>query len=312
MASAVGAAARGRSVIGGWLVADFAFGQDLVAALLREQHPDLADLPLRDVEGGWDNQLWRLGEDLAVRLPRTERAPALLSTEQTWLPVLAGRLPLPTPVPVRIGAPSARFPHTWTIARWVHGDPADLAPVTDLDAAEVLAGFLLALHEPAPPDAPQSLTRGVPLAGWHDDGLFEAVADRADLKGLEEVWAAAVAAPPWAGAPLWLHADLHPANTVTSHGMLTGVLDFGDMCSGDPATDLSAAWLLLPAGAASRFFTAYARADPATVRRARGWALLRAIGLVQIGVNGRLGLPEGKPTWEPAGHATLDRLLTVD
>src|SRR4051794_4582524 len=95
------------------------FGQGLVRGLLRDQHPDLADLELRDVDGGWGNQMWRLGTDLAVRLPRTGDAPALLETEQTWLPVLAGRLPLPTPVPVRIGRPSSRFEHTWTIARWV-------------------------------------------------------------------------------------------------------------------------------------------------------------------------------------------------
>ena len=115
------------------------FEQDLVRALLRDQHPDLADLELRDVSGGWDNQQWRLGEELAVRLPRTERAPALLHIEQTWLPMLGERLPLPTPTPVRIGKPSSLFEHTSTIARWVEGEPADHAPVTRVDAAEVLA-----------------------------------------------------------------------------------------------------------------------------------------------------------------------------
>src|SRR5674476_1346040 len=80
------------------------FGQDLVWALLRDQHPDLADLELRDVNGGWDNQQWRLGDELAVRLPRTERAPALLRTEQTWLPLLAKRLPLPTRTGVGVGS----------------------------------------------------------------------------------------------------------------------------------------------------------------------------------------------------------------
>ncbi|WP_222936790.1 phosphotransferase [Streptomonospora sp. PA3] len=98
--------------------------QHLVRALLRDQHPDLADLELRAVDGGWDNRQWRLGEELAVGLPRT---PALLRTEQMWLPVLAERLPLPTPAPVRIGEPSALFEHTWTIARWVEGDPHDHA-----------------------------------------------------------------------------------------------------------------------------------------------------------------------------------------
>ena len=288
------------------------FEQALVRALLRDQHPDLADLELRDVSGGWDNQQWRLGEELAVRLPRTERAPALLRTEQTWLPMLAERLPLPTPVPVRVGRPSSLFEHTWTIARWVEGEPADRAPITRVESAEILAGFLRALHHRAPADAPVNPPRGVPLAGLRQvDAWFEVIADHADADAARDVWDRAVAAPAWYGAPLWLHGDLHPANVVVRDGMLAGVIDFGDMCSGDPATDLSAAWILLPAGAASRFFDAYEQADEATITRARGWAVLRALNLIGIGQNGRLGLPGGKPTWEPAGYATLDRVLAA-
>lgn len=288
------------------------FEQELVRALLRDQHPDLADLELRDVSGGWDNQQWRLGEELAVRLPRTERAPALLHTEQTWLPMLAERLPLPTPTPVRVGKPSSLFEHTWTIARWVEGEPADRAPITRIEAAEILAGFLRALHHQAPADAPANPSRGIPLAGFQRvDGWFEVIADHADADAARAVWERALAAPAWQGAPLWLHGDLHPANVVVRDGMLAGVIDFGDMCAGDPATDLSAAWILLPAGAASRFFDAYAQADEATITRARGWAVLRALGLIGIGRNGRLGLPGGKPTWEPAGYATLERVLAA-
>jgi aminoglycoside phosphotransferase (APT) family kinase protein len=284
----------------------------LVRALLRDQHPDLADLRLRDVNGGWDNQQWRLGEDLAVRLPRTERAPALLHTEQTWLPVLAERLPLPTPTPVRVGRPSNLFDHTWTIARWVEGEPADHAPITRIEAAEVLAGFLRALHHQAPADAPVNALRGIPLDGLQQvDAWFDVIADYKDADDAREVWHRAVAAPAWQGAPLWLHGDLHPANVVVRDGMLAGVIDFGEMCSGDPATDLSAAWILLPAGAASRFFDAYEQADEATIARARGWAVLRALNLIAIGQNGRLGLPGGKPTWEPAGYATLERVLAA-
>ncbi|MBM9506419.1 aminoglycoside phosphotransferase family protein [Actinacidiphila acididurans] len=287
------------------------FEQDLVRALLRDQHPDLADLELRDVDGGWDNQQFRLGEDLAVRLPRTERAPALLHTEQTWLPVLAEHLPLPTPTPVRIGKPSNLFQHTWTIARWVEGSPADHAPITRIEAVETLAGFLRALHHQAPPDAPANPSRGIPLAGLPQaDGWFEVIADHADADAAWEVWEKAVAAPAWPGPPLWLHGDLHPANVVVQDGTLAGVIDFGEMCAGDPATDLSAAWILLPTGAATPFFDAYGHADEATLARARGWAVLRALTLIAIGRNGRLGLPGGKPTWEPAGYATLERALS--
>lgn len=285
------------------------FEQDLVRALLRDQHPDLAGLELRDVDGGWDNQQWRLGENLAVRMPRTDGAPALLEKEQTWLPVLAERLPLPTPIPVRVGKPSSLFEHTWTIVRWVEGEPADREPITRIEAAEVLAEFLGALHHPAPGGVPRHPSHRIPLAALKldIDSWSAVIPDHADAA--REVWEKAVAAPAWQGAPLWLHGDLHPANVVTRDGMLAGVIDFGAMCAGDPAGDLWAAWILLPAGAANQFFDAYGRADDATIARARGRAVLRALALIEIGRNGRLGLPGGKPTWEPAGYAALERIL---
>jgi aminoglycoside phosphotransferase (APT) family kinase protein len=134
----------------------------LVRALLHEQHPDLAGLGLREVAGGWDNRMWRLEEELAVRLPRTPRAPSLLRTEQQWLPYLAPSLPLPVPDPVRAREPSARFPKPWTVARWVDGEPADHTPISSPRAAGTLAGFLRALHRSAPGEAPANPDRGVP------------------------------------------------------------------------------------------------------------------------------------------------------
>jgi aminoglycoside phosphotransferase (APT) family kinase protein len=212
---------------------------------------------------------------------------------------------------VRVGEPSALFEHTWTIARWVDGEPADHAPITNADAAETLAGFLTALHQPAPEDVPANPTRGNPLAELRDSftGAMHILADDPNADAAREIWEKAVAAPTWQGAPTWLHGDLHPANVVVRDGTLAGVIDFGELSAADPAADLSAAWILLPAGTATRFFDAYQRADEATVARARGWAVLRALHLLSIGRNGRLGLPGGKPTWEPAGRAALERAL---
>ncbi|MFF5970045.1 aminoglycoside phosphotransferase family protein [Streptomyces sp. NPDC012769] len=285
---------------------------DLIRELLREQHPDLAELNIREVAGGWDNQQWRLGDELAVRMPRTERAPQLQRKERRWLPVLAPRLPLPVPNPVRIGEPSARFPKPWTVMTWVPGEPLDHTSISRGDhAADTLAGFLEALHVEAPADAPISEDRGDHPAKCTDgfDHFFHAVVPDDLADDVRAVWADAVAAPEWEGPPLWVHGDLHPANVVVSDGTLSGVIDFGDMFAGDPAWDLAAAWVILPAGAASRFFDVYAHADEGMIRRARGLATLKSLFLMLMGLNGDQGLPGGKPTWGPAGRAALERVL---
>lgn len=283
----------------------------LVRSLLHAQHPDLAGLSLRPVEGGWDNELWRLGDELAVRMPRTTRAPGLLRKEYEWLPLLAPGLPLPVPAPLRLGEPSALFPAVWTVARWVPGEPGDRTPITEgYRAADTLAGFLKALHRDAPAGAPANPMRAVPLTSLTHpfEEQFRAVASRVPVE-IRDVWEEVVSAPDREGPPVWVHGDLHPANIAVSDGTLTGVFDFGELCAGDPATDLAAAWLLLLSGSAARFFEAYADADEAMIRRARGWAVLRGLSLVGIGQAWERGLPGGKQTWGPAGRAALDRVL---
>jgi len=104
--------------------AEIDIGDDLVRRLLAEQHPDLAALPLTLVANGWDNAIFRLGGDLAVRLPRRELGADLVVNEQRWLPQLAPRLPLPVPVPLRIGLPNGDYPWNWTVVAWHDGDVA--------------------------------------------------------------------------------------------------------------------------------------------------------------------------------------------
>ncbi|MET7370812.1 aminoglycoside phosphotransferase family protein [Streptomyces sp. NPDC005566] len=289
---------------------------ELVRDLLHDQHPDLADRPVKLGARGWDNQVWRLGDDLAVRLPwATQSADELLRKEHAWLPVLAPRLPLQVPVPQRLGEPSDRFPRPWLVTTWVPGEPADRSPATrGADAAVTLANFLTALHQPAPDGAPSGRDRGSPLAETAEQfarGLVSAV-DLGLIRNpdaVRAVWEDAAAAPEWAGPALWLHGDLHPANILTTNGTFSGVIDFGDMFAGDPACDLAAAWVLLPDGAADHFHQAYRpHPDAATLRRARGWAVQRALSALHIADAGVRGRPGGKPTWGPPAHAALQRL----
>ncbi|MFF7074061.1 aminoglycoside phosphotransferase family protein [Streptomyces pseudovenezuelae] len=286
---------------------------DLVRNLLREQHPDLADLAIREVAGGWGNQMWRLGDELSVRMQRMDPTPEMQFKERRWLPVLAPRLPLPVPTPVRFGEPSERFPKHWTVMTWVPGEPLDHAPISRGDhAADTLAGFLRALHVEAPADAPIAADRGAHPKNCTDgfENFLQAVAlDRDIVADARAVWDEAVAAQAWDGPRVWVHGDLHPANVVVSDGTLSGIVDFGDMFAGDPAWDLAAAWVLLPAGTASRFLDMYARADEAAIKRARGLAAMKSLFLILMGQNGDRGLPGGKPHWGPVGRAALDRVL---
>jgi aminoglycoside phosphotransferase (APT) family kinase protein len=259
---------------------------DLVRTLLRQQHPDLADLSLRPASSGWDNVTLRLGDRLAVRVPRRLNAAGLVENEQVWLPVLAPRLGVDVPVPVRVGRPSADFPWAWSVVPWFTGRPAtSMPPARRRRLAVPLADVVARLHVPAPDDAPVNPVRGVPLAR-RDSAVQERLASGAvpEPDRVRRVWQHALAAPPWPGPPLWIHGDLHPANLIVGEqGDLRAVLDFGDVAAGDPATDLAAAWLAFEAGGRRRFrdrLAGHSGADADTWVRARGWALVMATAVL--------------------------------
>jgi aminoglycoside phosphotransferase (APT) family kinase protein len=276
----------------------------LVRALLREQCADLAGLPLVQVAAGWDNVIFRLGDDFTVRLPRRAVAATLVEHEQRWLPELATRLPLPIPAPVRAGRPGASFRWPWSVCRWLPGDiAARVAPGDASAAAAILGRFLAALHEDAPPDAPVNPYRGIPLE-QRTERVVEAteiLGDRINRREVLACWSELVTAQPWAKPPVWLHGDLHPANVLVDEGRVSAVIDFGDLTSGDPATDISLAWMLFPRDARRGFREAIGRVDDDTWARARGWAL--ALGLVYVANSA------DNPLFSDLGERVIDAAL---
>ncbi|MFB9074775.1 phosphotransferase [Citricoccus parietis] len=245
----------------------------------------------------------RLGERLALRLPRHAQAETLLDREAAWLPRLASQLAgLPSgtphhaipaiPTPVRTGVPRTGYPFRWAVVPWVEGTPAVHVPLEVRDAyAPNLAATLRGLHQPAPEDAPASAFRGIGLADIEDrfarrwDALAGGLGrERRDQ--LAEVWRRAVNAAPYAGPRVWLHGDPHPNNTVLA-GVGPGpmasspvLVDFGDLCAGDPASDLGSALLHFSPYGREAFMAAYDAGqvpDPALWARAQGWAVNYAL-----------------------------------
>jgi aminoglycoside phosphotransferase (APT) family kinase protein len=263
----------------------------LVRSLLAEQHPDLAALALTHVASGWDNEIFRLGEDRTVRLPRRWASAFLTLHEQRWLPELAVGLPLPVPVPERIGQPSEAlgYPWPWTVGPWFPGRPAEVDPPSDLDAAATTLGaFFAALHRPAPADAPENPYRAVPLPDRTERLLagLDDLGDEVDRAAVLDLWGTLVVAPAWSGPPLWLHGDAHPLNLLVNEGRLSAVIDFGDLTAGDPASDLSVAWMLFPPLQRRSFRRAAGAVDDDTWARARGWAV--ALGVALAGGDDRV------------------------
>lgn len=270
--------------------AEHPIDEALVRALLAEQHPDLAALPITPAAHGWDNAMFRLGEDLALRIPRRAVAADLLANEQRWLPELARRVaPTPTPAPIRLGVPGCGYPWPWSVTPWLAGRAAAQVPLA-APAAPALGAALKALHVPAPAEAPYNPFRSLPLAERAkstDPNLAGVALARPDLvdAAILQAWTAAKAAPVDL-APTWIHGDLHARNVLSDGGRLSGIIDWGDAARGDPATDLYGLWMLFPdAQVRAAALSAYGGISAATLSRAHGWAIAIGAVLVEAGAD---------------------------
>lgn len=267
--------------------AEVEVSQNVVYRLLKAQHPDISSLPIRLVDAGWDNAMFRLGDELAVRLPRRKVAADLIKQEQAWLPQLATRLPILVPTPCRIGKPAEHYPWHWSVVPWIEGVAADRAAL-DSGQAVRFADFLRSLHTPAPINAPSNPFRNVPLASRAED--LKARVQRLEAKTtlitsvIKSTFDTAILTPIDVKST-WIHGDLHPCNILIHKGEISGIIDWGDMTSGDAATDLAAVWMLFANKADRESAIAhYGNLSTATLQRAKGWAIFFAIILLDTGL----------------------------
>jgi aminoglycoside phosphotransferase (APT) family kinase protein len=254
----------------------------LVRRLLTAQFPRWAHLPIEAVSSaGTDNALYRLGEDMVVRLPRLHGATRQIEKEDRWLRKLALRVPLSVPLPLATGMPGEGYPWPWSVNRWLEGRSADVEPIADpVGAARDLAGFVTTLAATDPRGAPRS-ERDEALTERDGEvrSAIEALRGEVDPGAAAAAWTSAVEAPPWDEASVWIHGDLLPGNLLIYGGRLTAVIDYGCCGLGDPAVDVMPAWFVF--GAEGReAFRAELDVDDATWMRGRGWAL--SVGLIAL------------------------------
>jgi aminoglycoside phosphotransferase (APT) family kinase protein len=273
----------------------------VVRRLVARQFPTWADLPLRRVEpSGTVNAIFRLGDELSVRLPRRDGPTAPGSRELEWLPKLAPLLPVDVPVPVAQGRPNDDYPWFWEIHTWLEGDTVPVDDIDAIQAARDLAALVGTMQQLDPAGAPAG--RGISLAE-RDPEIRYWLARFEGASSVTAEWERALAAPPWADAPVWHHGDLDARNWLVREGRIGGVIDWGAMGIGDPACDVMVAWKLHSPEARDAFREALPT-DDATWERARGWALSQAVAILAYYT------PENNPTLFREAESWLGLVLS--
>jgi aminoglycoside phosphotransferase (APT) family kinase protein len=273
----------------------------LVRRLLSAQFSEWAGLPLRRVEPrGTVNAIFRLGDELAVRLPRRRGRTAPGSKELDWLPKLAPLLPVEVPVPVAQGRPGDVYPWFWEIHTWVEGETVPVDEIDVIQGARDLAALIGTLQQLDPAGAPPG--RGIPLAE-RDEETRQWLARFDGDPIVTAEWERALAAPPWGGPPAWHHGDLDVRNWLVRDGRISGVIDWGALGVGDPACDVMVAWKL-HSPAARDAFRAALPTDDATWERARGWVLSQAVAILAYYT------PENNPSLFHEAESWLELVLS--
>ncbi|MDX6400221.1 MAG: hypothetical protein QOF27_827 [Gaiellaceae bacterium] len=253
----------------------------LVRRMLAGQFPQWAELAIEPVVSyGTDHDIYRLGDNLAARLPRIEWATGQAKKEAEWLPKLAPHLPLAVPVQLAMGQPAEGYPFEWSVYEWLPGENAN-GTIEDLDQAAVdLAAFVRALRQVDTTGAYPRLSgsRGAPLSelDTHVRRAIAELGDRIDTEAAVRSWEESLHAQEWDGEDVWVQGDLLPGNLLVVDGRLSAVIDFGCLNVGDPACDLQPAWNVF-AGDSRALYRAELQVDDASWLRGRGWSLYQAV-----------------------------------
>ncbi|WGV58313.1 phosphotransferase [Brevibacillus brevis] len=264
--------------------ADWEVSEPLVRTLILRQFPQLSAMPIKLIGCGWDNVVFRVGDEFVFRFPRRNVAVELIKKEGMLLPILAAFLTIPYPKPVFYGEPTNDYPFPFLGYTYLPGTfPKGLTDEQRASSAVVLATFLKSLHAFPPQRARQNgieqdhrnlldiaqrkekmqtflSSLAVHISGEDRDAianyLGQVVIDRISPR------------------EVLLHGDLHVKNMLVDEaGQISGIIDWGDLNVGHRGADLNVVYSFLPPHVRQSFFKVYGEVDEETKILARMMAV---------------------------------------
>ena len=263
---------------------DFRFDSDLVCRLIDDQFPNLRERQPERIGVGYGVEVWRISDDLVVRLPRRTSAFIFVEREIAHLPAMPPDLPLAVPRIEAVGSASESLPGPWFVTQYLPGVSGNEATLTQCARGALDLGVTLAsIHALSTHGVDNVSARGMPIDTRRSfferelDHLPKWAArtsqdyfDRATLSEVEH-------------ANVFLHGDVHRSNLIVHDGRPTALIDFGDLGHGDRAGDLGGGIFSVGFGAHQELLRAYGSVSDATLARALGWACYLAVRNFSVG-----------------------------
>lgn len=263
---------------------DFRFNSDLVCRLIDDQYPILRERDPERVGAGYDVEVWRISNDLVVRLPRRNSAFIFVEREIEHLPSIPQDLPLAIPRIEAVGVASELLPGPWFVTQYLPGISGNVATLAECVRGAVDLGVTLAsIHALSTENVGNVSARGVAIETRRS--FFERELDHLPK------WAAKISQDYFDQATLselesakvFLHGDVHRSNLIVHDGRPTALIDFGDLGYGDRAGDLGGGIFSVGYEAHQEFLMAYGSVSEATHVRALGWACYFAVRNFSVG-----------------------------
>ena len=270
--------------------------EELVKALIEKQFQSLSPAVISPIGDGWDNSAFLVNKKYVFRFPRRQISLECLKNETKILPKIAPLLPLPVPVPIFKGRPSKHFPWPFSGYPLLPGTTACRKNLTEeerIKMAPVIADFLKKLHSIPLEDAysygaePDKIGRlnfkkRIPGMYRYLDGLVE----KGVIKRPEPVieFIKSISVKPDAPKTALVHGDFYVRHIlVDKNNNISGIIDWGDMHTGNPAIDISIARGFLPAEGQRIFREIYGEIGEITWKLAEVKAFYMALILLSYG-----------------------------